>query len=348
MAALCYNFFRLGPAVAKSGMTERLLLGTFLCEHEFSKLLDALKPDWNEYIDAGLEKKLALVSEIFQLDDIFPFREQLSRDVQHEAFCRSFLVQPAVFLRTRPAAKTLVEKKLSKTELAFEFKSEDCIQLPPATNVEEFFTIDKEVVVQDYNSQQVLNFLKNEAVQNQFFTRPFDSWDCCAASGGKSILLKDIFNKQVNLTISDIRASIVLNLHQRFKRAGIKEYKYFISDVSQVDFMPVSSGYDLVLCDAPCTGSGTWSRTPEQLYFFKETSITHYSELQHKIVTQTFPHLRSGGMFVYITCSVFRQENELMTQFIRDSLSGELLFEEVLKGYDKKADSMYVAIFRKP
>jgi 16S rRNA (cytosine967-C5)-methyltransferase len=106
---------------------------------------------------------------------------------------------------------------------------------------------------------------------------------------------------------------IILNLHQRFKRAGIKEYNYFISDLSKPDFTPSSSNYDLVICDAPCTGSGTWSRTPEQLFFFNEASITHYSELQRKIVVQVVQHLKAGGIFVYITCSLFRAENEELT-----------------------------------
>ncbi|MES2891623.1 MAG: Fmu (Sun) domain-containing protein [Bacteroidota bacterium] len=347
VAALCYNYFRLGKAASNSNMTEKLLLGAFLCEQEFSKLLDNLKPEWNEHIGESLSQKTNLVADFFKLTDIFPFREKLSAGIDHERFCTSFLVQPSVFLRIRPAATSVVEKKLSKSGLSFEFIGDDCVQLPPATNVEEYLSIDKEVVIQDHSSQQVLNFLKPSSSQSSLLKTPFDSWDCCAASGGKSILLKDIFNKQVSLTISDIRASIILNLHQRFKRAGIKEYKYFISDISQPDFMPVSSEYDLVLCDAPCTGSGTWSRTPEQLHFFKEPAITHYSELQRKIVSQSFPHLRSDGLFVYITCSVFRQENEEMTRFIREDLSAELLFEEVLKGYSIKADSMYVSVFRK-
>jgi 16S rRNA (cytosine967-C5)-methyltransferase len=224
------------------------------------------------------------------------------------------------------------------------------VQLPATTNVEDFFIIDKEVVIQDYNSQQVLNFLKDEAIQNGFSGKSkhvIAAWDCCAASGGKSILLTDIFHNKIDLTISDIRASIVLNLHLRFKRAGIKEYKYFISDISQADFTPVASDFDLVICDAPCTGSGTWSRTPEQLCFFKEQSITEYSNLQQKIITHVLPHLQTGGMFIYITCSVFKQENEMIAAFIQEKFNCKLRHQQLLEGYNRKADSMFVAVFEK-
>jgi 16S rRNA (cytosine967-C5)-methyltransferase len=351
IAALCYNYFRLGFAAAELGMEEKMLLGMFLCEEQPSEILGQFKPEWNQLIASSLEEKLAEVKDQFQLADLFPFGGELNRNIIFEDFSRSFLVQPDLFIRIRPQAKSTVLKKLEKSRLPWHLVNEDCVRLPASTNIEEYFLVDKEVVIQDYSSQQSLNFLRTAALEDNFsFTKDkptIDAWDCCAASGGKSILLKDIFDKKLDLTISDIRASIVLNLHQRFKRAGIKEYKYFISDISQADFTPVSSDYDLIICDAPCTGSGTWSRTPEQLCYFKESSITYYSDLQRRIVTMVLPHLQGGGIFVYITCSVFSRENEMMAAYIEEQMCCERLFEEVIKGYDKKADSMYVAVFRK-
>ena len=62
------------------------------------------------------------------------------------------------------------------------------------------------------------------------------AWDCCAASGGKSILLKDKFPR-VQLTVSDIRETILRNLRQRFQRAGIKDYHAFVADLSKPSFL---------------------------------------------------------------------------------------------------------------
>ena len=72
-----------------------------------------------------------------------------------------------------------------------------------------------------------------------------------------------------------------------------------------------------------------------------------FNALQKKITTNVLPHLRRGGLFIYITCSVFKSENELMADFIRDHLGCDLIHLQLLKGYDKKADTMFVAVVRK-
>ncbi len=348
---LCFNFFRLGFASTGLKKSEKMLLAFFLCENVPSEFLKRLKPEWNKLISEPLHKKISLVKEEFSLSDIFPFNDELSAGIEPGIFFESLLVQPNLFLRIRPQTKITAFKKLEKSKLCYQLIGEDCVQLPASTNVEDLFIVDKEVVIQDYNSQQVLNFFKNNDIQNKLtngkLKLPVTAWDCCAASGGKSILLNDIFQRKIEITISDIRPGIILNLHQRFKKAGIKEYKYFIADISQPDFKPEPSSFNLVICDAPCTGSGTWGRTPEQLCYFKKTSITEYSELQRRIVSRAFHHLQAGGIFVYITCSVFKKENELIAGFILEKFDCKLLYQQLLKGYDKKADTMFVAIFEK-
>ncbi|HET9432142.1 MAG TPA: hypothetical protein VFO37_00225, partial [Chitinophagaceae bacterium] len=76
--------------------------------------------------------------------------------------------------------------------------------------------------------------------------------------------------------------------------------------------------------------------------------IDEYSMLQKKIVYNSIPQLQPGGTFIYITCSVFRKENEETVAFIKENLHMELKEMEVLKGYDKKADSMFVAVLSLP
>ena len=63
------------------------------------------------------------------------------------------------------------------------------------------------------------------------------------------------------------------------------------------------------------------------------------------IVTNAIPHLATGGLFFYITCSVFKKENEEVADFIRKKFKLKPVHTELLKGWDKKADSMFVAVF---
>jgi len=59
------------------------------------------------------------------------------------------------------------------------------------------------------------------------------------------------------------------------------------------------------------------------------------------------PHIQPGGYLLYITCSVFKRENELQVEYISANKNFSLLRMECLKGYDKKADTMFAALFRK-
>jgi 16S rRNA (cytosine967-C5)-methyltransferase len=102
--------------------------------------------------------------------------------------------------------------------------------------------------------------------------------------------------------------------------------------------------FDIVICDAPCTGSGTWGRTPEHLYFFEEKKIAYYSGLQMNILKNVIPYLKNGGKLLYITCSVFKKENEDVISFLIENSTLKVEKMEILKGYDKKADTMFVAL----
>ena len=102
----------------------------------------------------------------------------------------------------------------------------------------------------------------------------------------------------------------------------------------------------MIILDAPCTGSGAWSRTPEQLYYFKKEKIDHYATLQKNIARNVITYLKSGGSLVYITCSVFKEENEDITEYIEKELKLKLVKIQLLKGYDKNADSLFIAVFR--
>ena len=78
-----------------------------------------------------------------------------------------------------------------------------------------------------------------------------------------------------------------------------------------------------------------------------EKMISGYVDKQKKIVNNVIPHLQKDGLFIYITCSVFKKENEEMVNYIKEKFHLQLLQMELLKGYDKKADSMFTAVFIK-
>ena len=335
VADLCFCYFRLGVAFRHHTMEERLLLGQALC-HENSLFVKELKNEWQPVMPLPLKEKLAFFSGNDE-GQIFPLASELSGAVEAEVFQLSFLRQPDLFLRLRPNKEKVVLQKLQQKAVPFQ-QSGACLRLPNSTKIEEVVTLDEEAVVQDISSQQVLRSL----VQH-YSGKRFSAWDCCAASGGKTILLHDHY-PSASLTATDIRQSILVNLRSRLKRAGLPTVKSFVADVAAPQFS-MAQTFDVIICDAPCSGSGTWSRTPEQLLFFRAGKIEDYAALQKKVAYNASRCLKPGGFFLYITCSVFYRENEDVVAYLQQAAGLRLISQEYLIGYDKKGDTLFAALF---
>jgi 16S rRNA (cytosine967-C5)-methyltransferase len=337
---LCYCYFRLGHSLKELSIEEKILIAIFLCNHSSNDLLAHLKPEWNKNIHLPLTEKLSIIHYPLLITDIFPWKEELSKGIDYEKFCESFLVQPDLFLRVRPGNEELVREKLLNANIEFQQLNDSCIALNNSTKLEGIIDINKEAVVQDYSSQRVGDFFSLPTPGSGLPT----IWDCCAGSGGKSIMAKDKMG-DINLTVSDIRKPILVNLQKRFEDAVIKKYKSFAADLSAVNGNRSTDNFDLIIVDVPCSGSGTWGRSCEALYFFEEKEIDRYNELQKKIISNVVPSLQRNGKLVYITCSVFKKENEEMLDFIQQKFQLRLEKAELLKGYDNKADTMFAAAF---
>ena len=119
ISALCYNYFRMGFAGAAIAPHQKMLMATFLCDTEPSILMENLKPEWNEKISMPIKEKLAATESEFSLTDIFPFSNELSDGIETVEFCKSFLVQPDLFIRIRPKTSISVLKIYKFFRLSF-------------------------------------------------------------------------------------------------------------------------------------------------------------------------------------------------------------------------------------
>lgn len=337
---LVYTYYRLGKYAA-TNQQQRLLIALFLCEPADSQWSVCLPEAWQQMMQASLDEKCSyLQTQALPITPaaIFPWIDGLSEGIEKEAFVWQHLQQPDLFLRVRPGRMKKVVEALNTNTIAFEADG-NCLRVANGTKIDQLLTINKDVVVQDRSSQQVANLFSyfQEASIKKV-------WDCCAASGGKSILLMDTL-PGILLSVSDIRATILHNLRQRFAEAGIAQFQSFLADLSQP--LPVKQQYDAIICDVPCSGSGTWGRTPEQLSFFNTQEISRYAQLQATIAGNAIPHLKQGGYLLYITCSVFAAENEMNVIKLAEQHSLKLITLEVFTGYQYKADTMFAALLQK-
>ncbi len=341
IASISYHYFRTFYLLQSiESFEEKIIKATFLCESEENELLKSLSPELNEFIGFDVKDKIEYLN--IKAASLFNFNNHLSTFIDAEKFAVSFFSQPDVFIRIRPGKNNKVIESLKKAAILFETIGENTIAINNGTSVENCIQLNKDAVIQDFNSQHVLDFYAKERDKDKYE----NVWDCCAASGGKSILLYDICNGKVKLTVSDIRENILTNLQLRCKEAGINLQKKFVQDLSEKSGLLLDEKFSVILCDVPCSGSGTWGRTPEQYYSFEENQIETFVKKQKNIVINTISHLAKDGWFIYITCSVFKAENEDMVDFIQENFSCQLLEMKYLKGYENKADTMFVAYFK--
>lgn len=364
VSRFAYHYFRLGHAMQgeftlsklwgeemeEPLVLRRLVLAEFLCSDE-SQLVQAENPEWYDKMEWPLREKLAWLESqhLFHLNEVFPWTSQLSSQLDVQAYLRQFFIQPLLFLRMRKGKENKVMSILQKHQIQFERIGEggdsvskpvtgQTLALPNGTALDQIKDLRGLVEVQDLSSQRSLDGVTAQRGENW--------WDACSGAGGKSLLLMDRF-PGINLLVSDIRPSILRNLDERFEAAGIREYRRKIVDLTG-DTHPVLGEelFDGILLDAPCTGSGTWGRTPEMLLSFNESAITEFAELQKTIAMQAARHLKSGGTLHYITCSVFSAENEEVVDYICRNTGLRIEKMEYITGFQDQADTLFVSILK--
>ena len=163
--------------------------------------------------------------------------------------------------------------------------------------------------------------------------------DYCAGGGGKALAIWDRTRSAVFAHDADPRRMV--DLPARAERAG--------AEVVCIDGAALTSDapFDLVLCDAPCSGSGTWRRTPMAKWELSEEKLNHLRGLQAEILAQAAPLVGPSGTLAYATCSILVEENEdIVEGFLADHPNWRIV--EVLRlspGNDR--DGFFLAQFRR-
>ncbi|HET6244861.1 MAG: RsmB/NOP family class I SAM-dependent RNA methyltransferase [Bacteroidetes bacterium] len=342
-SSLLYNYFRLGKILTYLDSQERMAIGSFLCENENSEIFKILFSFLPWFSDEMLTKPLVEKIDIlkqnydsFNLADVFPLDVELSEGIEKEEFYRSFFIRPKLWIRTKRGFQDIVKEELKKKEIPFEVFPEhpQTIGLEIATKLDHLESKNKGLYeVQDLSSQLTGDFL-NPAKDSRW-------WDCCAGSGGKSIMLLDK-EPSVKLLATDVRPQIMDNLKVRFKAARLNQYQAAVYDFFGPAALP-GKNLDGVIVDAPCSGSGTWGRTPEMLSLFKADEILNFQQKQKRIATAVLPSLKPNKFLIYITCSIFKAENEDVVNYLCENLNLKLDQMQVIQGFENRADSLFVA-----
>ncbi len=307
ISELLYGIYRLGKANEHLRVRDRLMLGSFLSGRLPILFFEKVNKELANRYESSIEEKIAYAIEEYQCDFNVPF--VLTNGISQDQFIKNLYSHPRVFIRIRKNHRA-IEDKLIQQSVAFQRVSANCFSFDASVKLNEHLE-PADYVIQDYASQLTGEHFKPQANESW--------WDCCTASGGKSIMLLDK-NSAIQLTASDIRETILKNLHERMRVYGYEShYVSFNLDVTKDVSGKLKNKFDAIVCDAPCSGAGTWARSPEQYYFFTQEKLSHFMTLQSDIMQHVIGQLKPGGKLFYITCSVLKNENEdIMDAFIQE------------------------------
>lgn len=127
--------------------------------------------------------------------------------------------------------------------------------------------------------------------------------DLAAGAGGKALALAAEMHNEGEITAHDIDAGRLHQIAPRAERAGVTIIRTMHGDVPRALF-------DIVFIDAPCSGSGTWRRQPEQKWRLTQQRLDELVATQDELLDEGAACTRPGGRLVYATCSLLRVENE--------------------------------------
>lgn len=145
---------------------------------------------------------------------------------------------------------------------------------------------------------------------------PLTALDLCAAPGGKSTLLLDLLPEGSVLLSNEVvpqRAHILMENLQKWGNPNS-----IITSVYPEKLGKLRHQFDLVLVDAPCSGEGMFRKDPAARSEWNESSPSLCAERQRGIIDDIWQTLRDGGILVYSTCTMNREENEDIVSYILD------------------------------
>jgi 16S rRNA (cytosine967-C5)-methyltransferase len=158
------------------------------------------------------------------------------------------------------------------------------------------------VEIQDEGSQIVARLAAPEPGQQVL--------DYCAGGGGKSLAMAALMNNKGQIFASDADSRRLAPIHDRIARAGVRNVQVRTPRGGVMPLDDLAGRMDLVLVDAPCTGTGTWRRNPDAKWRMREGSLTQRLKEQIEVIDLAVGYVREEGAFVYVTCSVLPAEND--------------------------------------
>jgi 16S rRNA C967 or C1407 C5-methylase (RsmB/RsmF family)/NOL1/NOP2/fmu family ribosome biogenesis protein len=185
-----------------------------------------------------------------------------------------------------------------------------------------FFTFDPLFHAGVYYVQEASSmFLEQALRQTTDLEKPLRVLDCCAAPGGKSTLLQSLLSKDSVLVSNEVIRNRVQVLRENMIKWGAANS--IVTNNDPRDFAALENYFDVIVVDAPCSGSGLFRRDPEAITEWSPANVELCSQRQQRILADCWPALRNDGILIYSTCSYSKEEDEDILDWLTNDLDAE-------------------------
>ena len=313
---------------------------------------------FDQLLGADLESQrsdLASASSVeLHLEDLVP--EWCSDKMSHidfNAFIENTQKRPPTWLHIPHDQQKAFSECLSAQQVTFRqhpvLSSAFAIEQPVNMHqIERAFG--RPVQIQDLASQAVVAACSAQPGQRW--------WDTCCASGGKAIGLAQSVGDSGKIFATDIRKSILRNLERRVRAHNITIISS--AEMDTTDPAVEAGMFDGILIDAPCSGTGTWSRNPDARWRTPQEALNELTEIQAALISNMAHRVHRGGKLVYSVCSLIESEGpQIISEFLNDHvdfetaelphpLTGQSTQGEITVMPDEgPCDGMYLAVLQK-
>jgi len=134
--------------------------------------------------------------------------------------------------------------------------------------------------------------------------------DLCAGAGGKTLAMAAMMQNKGQIFATDDDKRRLAPIHERLKRSGARNVQVRTPKSIGDEISDLAGRMDLVLIDAPCTGTGSWRRNPDAKWRMRPGALEQRQKVQVEILDRAVPFVKAGGRIAYITCSVLEEEND--------------------------------------
>ncbi|EFH92433.1 16S rRNA (cytosine(967)-C(5))-methyltransferase RsmB [Finegoldia magna] len=167
--------------------------------------------------------------------------------------------------------------------------------------------------------------------------------DICAAPGSKSCNIQELTNNQSIIYCNDINNNKIDRIKENVYKCGVENVQYLNFDANILQEGLINK-FDRILVDAPCSATGVINKNPEIKLFRTKKDVENLVETQRRILENCEKYLKKGGVLVYSTCSLLKEENEENVDYIEDKLN---LKREDIDFYGDKNEFIKLMPFQK-